>query len=59
MRRSASVGSWASPTLASSTVSEVINIGIDPLFLRQIIAQMELDVGQVELIPQFQTRSFD
>ncbi|MCB0057130.1 MAG: AraC family transcriptional regulator [Caldilinea sp.] len=43
------------PRWHHSTVSEVINIGIDPLFLRQIIAQMELDVGQVELIPQFQT----
>ena len=38
------------------TVSDVINIGIDPLFLRQIITQMELDPGQVELVPQFQTR---
>ena len=38
------------------TVAEVINIGIDPLFLRQIITQMELDPGRVELIPQFQTR---
>lgn len=38
------------------TVSDVINIGIDPLFLRQIITQMELDPGKVELVPQFQTR---
>lgn len=44
------------PRWHHSTVSEVINIGIDPLFLKQIIAQMELDAGQVELIPQFQTR---
>lgn len=38
------------------TVADVINIGIDPLFLRQVIVEMELDPGQVELIPQFQTR---
>lgn len=38
------------------TVADVINIGIDPLFLRQVIVEMELDPGQVELTPQFRTR---